>query len=209
LAPTSRRRSVLRFTPTAAAIAVFAVIAGCSGGGGDQGGAGGRTTTPDGKPVPAFSFNITAAEVQSPAAQPPPFPGDLQVAVKSTLDTWLANGIAGPLQNGRPPAGLDNVFTAAAAGRLAIGQADRLTLLEEGTPVSGKVTQDRANVKFTALVNPAGAPTVVVAQVDFAVKVKGKGTTLTSARTGEVALVFDNNAWRIDSYDLRTARDTK
>ena len=180
--------------------------AGCSGGGDDKKNAAGQTTTPEGKP--AFSFNITAAEVQSPAAQPPPFPGDVLVAVKSTLDTWLANGIAGPLQTGKPPAGLENVFTGAAAGRLAIGQPDRLTLLEEGTPMSGKVKQDRANVKFTALLDAAGAATVVVAQVDFAVTVDARDDKLTSARTGEVTLVFDNNAWRIDAFDLRTARDS-
>jgi len=194
-------------------VAVLAVAAtACSGGDdkagkakGKPGGAGDTAKAP----APAFAFTITAADVQSAAPQAPPFPEDVKAAVKASLDTYLANGVIQPLQTGQPPGGLEGVFTGAAGARVASGQPDRVALLEEGQPVSGKVTQDRADVKLTALLDPAGAVAMVVSQLDFAVTVKGKGTTLTVARTGEIALVFDNNAWRIDSFDLRTARDSK
>ncbi|PLS76316.1 MAG: hypothetical protein CYG61_02675 [Actinobacteria bacterium] len=198
-----RRWSALLVGPVLAVV----VTAGCSGGGDD---AEKKAVAPDaGEPAAAFAFTVTGADVQSAAPQPPPFPEDVKAAVKASLDTYLVNGVAAPLQTGKPPGGLEGVFTGAAGARLAGGQPDRLALLEEGQPVSGKVTQDRADARLTALTDPAGAVAVVVSQLDFALTVKGKGTTLTVARTGEMALVFDNNAWRIDSFDLRTARDTR
>lgn len=166
-----------------------------------------KATTP--APEPAFGFAISAADVHSPAPQTPPFPEDVKAAVKASLDTYLNNGVVAPLKTGQPPAGLEGVFTGAAGARIAGGQPDRIALLEEGQPVSGKVVQDRADAKLTALFDPGGAVAVVVSELDFAVTVKGKDTTLTVVRNGELVLVFDNNAWRIDSFDLRAARDSK
>lgn len=194
-------------------VAVLAVAGatGCSGDDDDKAAApAGTTTTPSSAaPEPAFGFAISAADVHSPAPETPPFPEDVKAAVKASLDTYLNNGVVAPLKTGQPPAGLEGVFTGAAGARTAGGQPDRLALLEEGQPVSGKVVQDRADAKLTALMDPGGAVAVVVSQVDFAVTVRGKGTTLTVVRNGELVLVLDNNAWRIDSFDLRTARDSK
>ncbi|HVE45146.1 MAG TPA: hypothetical protein VNA57_00165 [Acidimicrobiales bacterium] len=193
------------------ALLALAGTAGCSDDddNSDGPGATAKPGEPAPAPEPAFAFTISAADVRSPAPQAPPFPEDLKAAVKASLDTYLANGVVAPLRTGNPPGGLEGVFTGAAGARLAAGQPDRVALLEEGQPVSGKVTQDRADAKLTALIDGAGAPAVVTALVDFAVSVKGKGTTLSVVRTGELALVFDNNAWRIDGFDLRTARDSK
>ena len=186
--------------------------AGCSGGDDDNAGkkdGANPTAKPAPAPEPAYAFSISAAEVQSAAPQAPPFPDDLKAAVKASLDTYLANGVVAPLKTGQPPAGLEGIFTGAAGARVAAGHPDRVALLEEGQPVSGKVTQDRADLKLTALIDQAGAPAVVTAQVDLALTVKGKDTTLAVVRTGELTLVFDNNAWRIDAFDLRTARDSR
>lgn len=190
----------------------MAISPACSGGGDDKP----KKSVPakpgdpaPAAPVPTFAFNITGADVQAAAPQAPPFPEDVKAAVKASLDTYLVNGVVKPLQTAQPPGGLEGVFTGAAGARVAAGQPDRLALLEEGQPVSGKVTQDRADAKLTALIDPAGAVAVVVSQLDFALTVKGKDTTLAVVRTGEVTLVFDNNAWRIDAFDLRTARDSK
>lgn len=195
----------------AATLAVTTATA-CSGGDGEEEKAApaGTTTTPTTPaPEPAFGFAISAADVHSPAPQTPPFPEDVKAAVKASLDTYLNNGVVAPLKTGQPPAGLEGVFTGAAGARIAGGQPDRLALLEEGQPVSGKVVQDRADARLTALLDPGGAVAVVVSQLDFAVTVKGKDATLTVVRNGELVLVLENNAWRIDSFDLRTARDSK
>lgn len=194
------------------AVLVVPGTAGCSGDGdnakkSDTPGATAKPGEP--APEPAFAFTVSAADVRSAAPQAPPFPEDLKAAVKASLDTYLANGVVTPLKTGQPPAGLEGIFTGAAGARIAAAQPDRVALLEEGQPVSGKVTQDRADAKLTALIDSAGAPAVVTALVDFAVTVKGKDTTLTVVRTGELVLVLDNNAWRIDAFDLRTARDSK
>lgn len=190
-------------------VVALAVAGSCSDGDDDDKTAA-TATTPEGQPAPlaGFAFSLTGADVHAANPQAPPFPEDVKGAVKASLDAWLSRGIVLPLRTGQPPAGLEGVLTGAAAGRLVPGQPDRAAVLEEGTPVSGKVTQDRANAKLTALLDPGGAVAVVTAQVDLGVTVKGKGTTLKIARAGEIGLVFDNNAWRIDSYDLRTARDT-
>lgn len=205
----SRRRR------TALLAAAFLVVAaaGCSGDDDEtakrKDGSGATAEPAPAPPPPAFAFNIKAADVRSPAPQAPPFPEDLKAAVKASLDTYLVNGVVTPLQTGNPAAGLEGVFTGAAGARIAAGQPDRVALLEEGQPVSGKVTQDRADALLTVLMDGAGAPAVVTALVDFAVTVKGKGTTLGVVRSGELTLVFDNNAWRIDAFDLRTARDSR
>lgn len=193
----------------AAALAVLGT-AGCSGGDDDKK----AKDTSMAKPAapaaePAFAFSVSSADVQSAAPQAPPFPEDLKAAVKASLDTYLVNGVVAPLKTGQPPTGLEGIFTGAAGARVAAGHPDRVALLEDGQPVSGKVTQERADLKLTALIDAAGAPAVVTAQVDLAVTVEGKGTTLTVVRTGELTLVFDNNAWRIDAFDMRTARDSK
>lgn len=166
-----------------------------------------KTAVPAAEPV--FGFAISAADVQFASPEARPFPEDVKAAVKASLDTYLANGVVTPLKTGQPPAGLEGVFTAAAAARIAGGQPDRVALLEEGQPVSGEVVQDRADARLTALVDTAGVVTMVVSQFDLAVTVKSKDTTLGIVRNGELALVLENDAWRIDSFDLSTARDSK
>lgn len=195
-------------------VAVLAVAgaSGCSGDDDDKkdaapvGGAP-KATTP--APEPVFGFTISAAEVQFSSPEARPFPEDVKAAVKTSLDTYLANGVVTPLKTGQPPSGLEGVFTAAAGARIAAGQPDRLALLEEGQPVAGEVVQDRADARLTALLDTAGVVTVVVSQFDLAVTVKSKDTTLSIVRNGEVALMLENDVWRIDSFDLSTARDSK
>ena len=151
---------------------------------------------------------ITAAEVQAMAPQAPPFPGDVKAAVQASLDAYLAKGVREPLETGRPARGLEAVFTEAAMARLAAPGPDRSAVLEEGDPLTGEVRQDRANATLTALTAPGGEVVLVTAQLDLAHTVVADGRTVAVVRSGEVVLV-PYGGWRIDAYDLRTARDSR
>lgn len=195
----------------AAAVLAVALVAlgGCSDGDGGRAGpqGGGATTSPPTAGA-RFAFTLVAADVQAMAPQAPPFPEEVKGAVTSSLDTWLGNGVVTPLRSGKPPAGLEGAFTARALARLAAPGADRAALLEEGAPLSGEVTQDRAGARLTALTAPGGEVAVVTAQIDVAHTVRAGGQAVAVVRAGEVVLVPDGGAWRIDAYDVRTSRDT-
>lgn len=183
------------------------LLAGCSG---DDGG---EAAAPAKKakqaPTSVFGVTLVSAEVQAMSPQPPPFPEDVKAAVEASLENYLENAVVVPLRSGKPPAaGIDGVFTAAALGRLSGPGPDRAALFEEGAPLSGEVRQDRADAALTALTAPGGEVVLVTARLDVAHTVTSGQSAVAVVRSGEVVLV-PSNGWRIDSYDMRTARDTR
>jgi len=171
--------------------------AGQPSGGGEGGGAEGP-----------INFTISEVRVSSMAAQPGPFPEDVWAAVVQLLDAYLARAMVDPLRSGAPPGGLDAVFTPAALER--VSGADRASVVEDLiSPVSGTVTADRANTILTLLTDRSGAPVLVNASLDILLTVRSDDGAVAVARNGEVVLIQDDSGWRIDSYDLKVARDTK
>jgi hypothetical protein len=191
------------------ALAVGSLLAGCSGGGGDEGADSPQSSTsePTATDAPA-KVAVTAVHVQAMAPQAPPFPADVRTAVQASLDAYLAKGVVRPLETGKPAAGLESVFTEAAQARLAGPGPDRAAVLEEGEPLSGKVRQDRANAILTALTAPGGEVVLVTAQLDLAHTVEVDDRSVAVVRSGEVVLI-PHGGWRIDAFDMRTARDTQ
>ena len=181
----------------AAVLVVCALVVGACSGDDDK--------ADDGS-LPGYALALTGAEVHAVRLPPPPFPEDVKAAVMATLNTYLATAVVQPLRTGRPPGGLEAVFTGAAAPRL--GGPDRAALVEEGTPVSGKVRKDRADVKLTALTGPGGEVVAVTARLDVSLLVSSGDSRLAVVRAGDVALVPEGATWRIDSYDVRTQRDS-
>ncbi|MDP9072053.1 MAG: hypothetical protein M3N68_12395 [Actinomycetota bacterium] len=188
-----------RLARSAVAVVVLSALVGgaCSGGDDDEA---------DGGALPGYALALTGAEVHAVRLPPPPFPEDVKAAVLATLNTYLASAVVQPLRTGRPPGSLEALFTAAAAPR--VGGPDRAALVEEGTPVSGEVRKDRASVKLTALTGPGGEVVVVAAQLDVSLLVSSDAARLAVVRAGDLALVAEGSTWRIDSYDLRTQRDS-
>ena len=180
----------------AAALAAWLLVGACSGDGDD--GADGRAG--------AYAFTLAGTEVHAATASPPPFPEDVRAAVMETLDAYLATAVVEPLQRGRAPSGAEDLFTAAAAPRLA--GPDRAALVEDGALGSGRVRQDRAAVKLTALTGPGGEVVVVTAQLDVRLLTSSPDGRLSVVRAGDLALVVEGSGWRIDSYDVRTQRDS-
>lgn len=191
-------------------VLVLAVAGGCSSddgaperaGGGD--GAASASTAPGG-----FAFAVTTAAVEPMATKAPDFPTDVTAAVSTSLDAWLADAIVAPLRTGKPASGLDAVFTEPALAKVATPGTERAALVEEGTPLSGDVHQERANARLTALTAPGGEVVLVTAQIDMVHTVSSGDGAVDVVRAGEVVLVPDRGSWRIDGFDIVTKHDTR
>lgn len=197
-----------------ASLFLLAVVLGgaCSSDGGKKtsdgttpGGAAAPTTAPLGPEA----FTITGMDVQAMAPQAPAFPTDVSAAVKTSLDTWLGRALTAPLRTGKPSSGLEDVFTGPALLKISAAGTERAALLEEGTPLTGKVRQDRADAKLTAVAAPGGDVVLVTAQIDLSLSVSSGDGAVDVVRTGELVLVPDRGSWRIDAFDMVTKRDTR
>lgn len=189
------------------ALAAAACSSGGGGRGGGGGGGGGGSGGPDG-PDGAVVFNVTEVRVESMAAEPGPFPEDVWAGVYNTMNAYIDRAVVTPLRSGQPPPMemLAPLFTPAALER-ATG-VDRAALVEEGTTLSGAVRGDRVDTAFVLLTDREGRPVVVNASVDVVLSVDAADGGVALARTGQVVMTFDEQGWRIDSYDIRTARDS-
>lgn len=193
-----------------ASLALVVLAASCSGGDGDGDGGAGPTGQGGGTgEEPRFGFAVTGAEVQAMAPQAPPFPDDVKAGVTAGLDAYLGLAVVDPLRTGKPPGGLEQAFTAPALARLSAPGPDRAALVEEGSPLSGEVRQERANAKLTALTAPGGEIVLVTAQVEAVHVVRSDGGSVAVGRSGELVLVADGGAWRVDAFDMRTSRDAQ
>lgn len=156
-----------------------------------------------------FAFTVTGSAVHPMAPKAPDFQNDLVGAVKASLDTWLRAAVVAPIRTGRPSFGLDAVFTEAALAKISGPGPERSAMLEENTPLTGKVEQQRANVNLTLVTAPNGDNVLVTAQVDVLVSVTSGDGFVDVARNGEMVLVPDRGTWRIDAFDMVTKRDTR
>ncbi|MGI8683946.1 MAG: hypothetical protein ACR2MO_02395 [Acidimicrobiales bacterium] len=193
---------------------LVALVGACSGGDdGGKSGTGAGATAPGGGPAaPApgpHSFAVSTAAVEPMAPQAPNFPPDVTAAVTASLNLWLENAIAAPLRTGKPSSGLDAVFTEPALLKVSAPGPERAAVLEEGTPLTGDLSQDHANAKLTLLTAPGGEPVLVTAQIDIVQSVKSGDGAVDVVRGGELVLVPDRGSWRIDSFDVVAKHDTR
>ncbi|MGH9177529.1 MAG: hypothetical protein ACRD0N_03110 [Acidimicrobiales bacterium] len=194
--------------PLLAALVVGSLLAGCSGGGDEDAGSPQKATPETTTTKAPARVAVMGTKVEAMAPQAPAFPAEVQSAVQATLDAYLAKGVVRPLETGEPATGLEPVFTEAALARLAGPGPDRSAVLEEGEPLRGTVRPDRANATLTALTAPGGEVVLVTAQLDLAHTVEADDRAVAVVRSGEVVLI-PYGGWRIDAYDMRTARDTQ
>jgi len=148
---------------------------------------------------------VSSVEVQSVNQPPPALPDGVRAKVMATLDAYVDRATAAPLRSGSHAGDLAALFTSAAAAR--IDGLDRPALVDEGLPGDTDVRTEASAVKLAALVGPDNAVEVVTATIDVRLQVTGEGI-LAITRTGDLVLVPDGGAWKIDGYDLRTARDS-
>ena len=150
------------------------------------------------------TFRLSGTEV--PATGAAALPDDVLNGVLTTLNRYLDGALVAPLRSGRTAADLDALFTPAAAVRLA--GPDRATLVDEGQPgPAGRVGVDDASARLTGLLDESGTVSLVAATVDVVIRAGPRSATTRVARSGELVLVPDRGAWRIDGYDLRVTRE--
>jgi hypothetical protein len=153
---------------------------------------------------PVTTFRVAGEEV--PAAGATSLPGPVLNGVLATLNRYLDGALMSPMRSGRSPADLPAIFTASAAQRL--GGPDRATLVEDvapGASRSGRV--DDASARLTGLLDSGGSILMVAAKVDVVLRTGASGAETRVARSGELVLVPDGGAWKIDGYDLRVTRE--
>ncbi|HEX4978862.1 MAG TPA: hypothetical protein VFV35_02245 [Acidimicrobiales bacterium] len=144
-----------------------------------------------------------------PQGTAPPDPA-VVAAVEGTLDAYLQQAVVVPLRTGKPAAGLEAVLSAAALERVAADPAARSTLLDEGLPpATTSIRAERATAALTSVAGPDGVTAVVGARLDLALRARGPGLEVDIVRQGELTLVQEGDGWRIDSFQLRTQRDSR
>lgn len=170
-----------------------------------RGGSGSPKSTSATPEPGSLAFTVSGTDVQALASPTPGFPADVRAKVLETLNRYLTDAVAGPLRSGRPAGDLAPVFTAPALAR--VNGPDRAALVDEGLPKASNLRAEAAKAKLGILLGDQNRPQVVSAEVDLRVTTGGSDT-LTVVRTGALVLVPAGGGWKIDGYDINTARDS-
>ncbi|HVM09051.1 MAG TPA: hypothetical protein VM345_11345 [Acidimicrobiales bacterium] len=201
----SRRSPAFVAALVAMTLALVTVSAACSSSD-DEDAVPTTTTTTELTAQPTLAWTI--GEVDPQGTAPPA--EDVIAAVKATLDAYLAQAIVGPLYTGQPAGDLSAVLSPAALERIAADPAARATLVDEGMPPATKeITATVANAGLRTVAGPDGAVAVVGAHLDLVLHAVGPAIDVDIVRKGEVILTQENGSWRIDSFQLRTQRDSR
>ena len=185
----------------AAAVVAVVVVTACSDSESDKARPGPAPT----EPPPPITFSVSAGDVHAVTGPAPAFPDDVRTKVTATLERYLADAVLGPLRSGQPAGDLGPVFTAGALAR--VNGPDRAALVDEGLPRAGDLQAEAASARLAALADAGTAVTVVAAAVDLRLHTGG-ADSVAIVRTGDLVLVADGDAWKIDGYHIRTARDS-
>lgn len=155
--------------------------------------------------APTLTFTIDGVE---PNGTKPPG-NDVLEAVKAVLDAYLQRAVVQPLYTGEPAGDLADLFTVAARPRLG-EPAHRATLVEEGLPpASTSITAGAVKASLSSVAGPDGAIALVGARLDVQLHAVGPRVDIDIVRDGELVLTFEDGTWRIDSFGLRTTRNTR
>jgi hypothetical protein len=126
--------------------------------------------------------------------------------VLDTLNHYLDAAVLTPLRTGGPAGDLTPFFTPFAVGRVMGDGPDRAAFIDEGLPPTFDVRRDAAVAALSALAGSDGTVSVAVAKIDLRLIGHIAGDPVTVVRTGELVLLPEGGAWRIDAYDLRVTR---
>ena len=165
------------------------------------------TTTPESpaaaEPI-AFTgtgLDLHTAAPVSQAAQDAAWAGVLQ-----TLNQYLEAAVLTPLRSGGPAGDLTPLFTSLAVDRVMSLGPDRFAFIDENLPPASDLRQEAALVAMTALAGSDGVMSVIAAALDLRLTGQVNGGPMTLTRAGEVVLVPEGGAWRIDAWDLKVTR---
>jgi hypothetical protein len=153
----------------------------------------------------AIVLTVTGIETNGTTA-----PDDATVAaVKKALDGWVAMAVVNPLRTGEPAGDLSSLFSPPALERLS-DPAVRAALVDEGLPPATKsIKPEVATVALSSVAAPEGAVAVFAARVDLKVRAVGRTSDVDVVHQGDLVLLADGDAWKIDSFAMHTSRDSR
>jgi len=188
-----------------AALACLAMVAGaCSKG--DSKAASGRATTTTAVPAP-IGFTVASFDVEAVAD---PIAGGVegaQAGIVATLNRWLADAVLGPLRSGQPAGDIGSFFTGPTRERIAT-TPDRAAFVDEGMPPVTGVGAGTASLAMVALADPDGNIPVVAVHVNLTLGGMVEGSPVGIEHVGDLSMLPDGDAWRIDGYDVKATRAT-
>lgn len=179
---------------------------------------------------PAYRAQTTLPQVPTsafvlPPSPPPPivFTGDAYnlhtaspvatatfhatwAGVLDTLNKYLEAAILTPLRTGGPAGDLTPLFNRPALERVVAGGIDRFAFIDENLPPVSDLRSERAVAGLTGLAGKDGTVSVVTAGLELRLIGHVAGAPVTVVRTGELVLMPERGAWRIDAYDIKVVR---
>lgn len=155
--------------------------------------------------LPAVTFTVASFDVEG--AADPASVERVKAAVVATLSRYLEAAVLTPVLSGGPAGDLAPLFTARAAEHMA-ATADRNAFVDEGLPPAPRVVPLVSGLHLAGLADQKGEVVLVSAHMDLKLAADAGGTTIVIDRGGDLLLVPDGDAWKIDSYRVRVTRDT-
>jgi uncharacterized protein YceK len=149
----------------------------------------------------AVAFDLHAAAPVASAAV-----DAARAGVLDTLNRYLDAAVLTPLRSGGPAGDLSPLFTRPAVDRVMAVGPERFAFIDENLPPLTDLHKDAAGAGMTALAGSDGTMSVVTAGLDLRLTGRLAGELVTVVRTGELVLVPEGGAWRIDAYDLKVTR---
>jgi hypothetical protein len=204
-----------RATALAVVAAATPLLAGCGKGGGHSAVTTvAATTSPvsapatsavlEGPPSGAAVVTLTSATVSGADGSAPFVDDAVTDAVLDVIGRYITQAMAVPM-TGRTPAVGDVMTMSASVGDGP--ETDALT--DVGIAVAAATPQVTVQTSLVAL-GVKGAPvSVMVATIDATSRGQtSAGAAIGAHRTGDLTLVLDGGAWKIDSYHLAVERDS-
>jgi hypothetical protein len=157
-------------------------------------------------PPSPIAFTAAAFDLHTAG---PVSPADFDAAEAGVLDTlnrYLNAAVLTPLRSGGPAGDLTPLFTRPAVDRVMAVGPDRFAFIDENLPPVSDLREEAAVAGMTALAGEDGALSVITAGLDLRLVGHIDGEPVSVVRTGELVLVPDGGAWRIDAYDISVTR---
>ncbi len=126
--------------------------------------------------------------------------------VLDTLNRYLEAAVLTPLRTGGPAGDLTPLFTPLSVAQVMTVGPDRFAFIDENLPPAADLRQEAALVAMTALAGSDGVMSVIAAALDLRLTGQVDGAPLALNRAGELVLVPEGGAWRIDAWDLKVTR---
>jgi len=142
---------------------------------------------------------------ESPAGEEGKLDPTLQSQVLDTLTRYVQLAVAAPLSGTTHPVAVEQFLTAQATTSLT--PEGRAVLTDEGVPAMQSAQSSTDSVTLTGLLGADSQTSVVSAHLELVIGGTTSGVPASIKRSGDLTLIPENGAWRIDAFDMSVERD--